>query len=69
MKNIDYKNESFEGKCLENMWNYQQVKKVKKNSLLQLEKDLMELKDRELEDRKKESKREIEELFHKSKDD
>ena len=29
----------------------------------------MELKDRELEDRKKESKREIEELFHKSKDD
>ena len=52
MENIDSKNESFEGKCLENMWNYQQVKKVKKNSLLELEKDLMELKDKKLEDKK-----------------
>ena len=52
MENIDYKNESFEGKCLGSMWNYQQVKKVKKNSLLELEKDLMELKDRKLEDKK-----------------
>ena len=52
MENIDYKNESFEGKCLENMLNYKLLKKVKKNSLLELEKDLMELKDKKLEDKK-----------------
>ena len=44
-----------------------------KNSLLELEKDFMELTDRELKDRKEKIKREIEELLHKpiyvSKDD
>ena len=36
-----------------------------KNSLLELEKDFMELKDRELKDREVKIKREIEELFFK----
>ena len=36
-----------------------------KNSLLELEKDFMELTDRELKDRKEKIKREIEELLHK----
>ena len=36
-----------------------------KNSLLELEKDIMKLKDRELKDRKEKIKREIEELFYK----
>ena len=36
-----------------------------KNSLLELEKDFIELKDRELKDREVKSKREIEELFFK----
>ena len=34
-----------------------------KNSLLELKKDIMKLKDRELKDRKEKIKREIEELF------
>ena len=36
-----------------------------KNSLLKLEKDFIELKDRELKDREVKTKREIEELFFK----
>ena len=48
-------------------------KKQIKNSLLELEKDFMELKDRELKDREEKIKREIEELSYKpiivSKDD
>ena len=44
-----------------------------KNSILELEKDFKELKDRELKDREEKIKREIEELFYKpiivSKDD
>ena len=53
------------------MRNYQSLKV--KNSLLELEKDLMELRDRELKDRKEKNKREMGELFPKpilvSKDD
>ena len=53
------------------MRNYQSLKV--KNSLLELEKDLIELRDRELKDRKEKNKREMGELFPKpilvSKDD
>ena len=53
------------------MRNYQSLKV--KNSLLELEKDLIELRDRELKDRKEKNKREMGELFSKpilvSKDD
>ena len=63
MENLGYKNENSEGKYLENMRNYQLLKV--KNSLLELKKDFMELKDRELKDRKEKCKTEIKELFHK----
>ena len=53
------------------MRNYQSL--MVKNSLLELEKDLIELRDRELKDRKEKNKREMGELFPKpilvSKDD
>ena len=42
MENLGYKNENIEGKCLENMYHH----------LLELEKDLMELSDRELKESK-----------------
>ena len=45
------------------MQNYQFLKV--KNSLLELEKAFMELKDGESEDRKEKIKRRIEEIFHK----
>ena len=53
MKNQDYQNENIERKYLENIWNnpFLQVK----NSLLELGKDFMELKDR-----KEKIKKEIE---------
>ena len=66
MENPSYKNENIEIKSLNNM------RKVI-NSLLEIEKDFIELNDRELKDREVKIKREIEELFFKpiivSKDD
>ena len=44
MKNEDYQNENIERKYLENIWNNQFLQV--KNSLLELGKDFMELKDR-----------------------
>ena len=71
MEILDYKNEDIERKYLKNMQRKQFLKV--KNSLLNLEKDFMELKDRELKDREEKIKREIEEFFHRpimvSKDD
>ena len=63
MENPNYKNENIEKKYLNNM-RKNQFLKIKKN-LLELEKDLMELKDRELKDREMKTKREKEELFFK----
>ena len=63
MENRDNKNKSNEKKYLENMQNNQFLKV--KNSLLELEKDFMELKDRELKDRKEKIKSKIEDLLHK----
>ena len=57
MDNLDYKNENIERKYLENMRNNQFLKV--KNSLLELEKDFTEWKDRELKDREEKIKREI----------
>ena len=66
MENLDYKNENVERKYLKNIQNNQFLKV--KNSLLELEKYFMELKDRQ-----EKIKREVEELFFKliimSKDD
>ena len=71
MENLDYKNENVERKYLKNIQNNQFLKV--KNSLLELEKYFMELKDIELKDRQEKIKREVEELFFKliimSKDD
>ena len=71
MENLNYNNENIERKYLKNI-QYNHVLKVK-YSLLELEKDFMELKDRELKDREEKIKREIEKLFCKpiimSKDD
>ena len=71
MENLDYKNENVERKYLKNIQNNQFLKV--KNSLLELEKYFMELKDIELKDRQEKNKREVEELFFKliimSKDD
>ena len=63
MENRDNKNKSNEKKYLENMQNNQFLKV--KNNLLELEKDFMELKDRELKDRKEKIKSKIEDLLHK----
>ena len=63
MENPNYKNENIEKIHLNNMQKNQFLK-IKKN-LLELEKDLMELKDRELKDREMKTKREKEELFFK----
>ena len=64
-------NEKTEKVTQKNMQNYQFLKV--KNSLLELEKAFMELKDGESKDRKEKIKRRIEEIFHKpnilSKDD
>ena len=61
MENLYYKNENIDGKYVDNMWNYQFLK-VKS---LELDKDIMELKNKELKDRKERIKWEIEELIHK----
>ena len=64
MENLNYKKEDIEKKYLNNMQeNY--FLKVK-DSLLELEKDVIELKDRELKDRKVKIEREIEEIFLKT---
>ena len=63
MENPSYKSENVEKKYLNNMWKNQFLKV--KNSILELEKDFTELKDRVLKDREVKNKREIEELFFK----
>ena len=60
MENLDYNNENTERKYL----GKNQFFKLK-HSLSDLEKDFMELKDRELKDREEKIKREIKELFYK----
>ena len=72
MKNQDYQDENIERRYLrENMQNYQFLKV--KNSLLEFEKDFIQLKDRKSKIRKEKLKRDIKGLFHKplivSKDD
>ena len=62
MKNLDYKNENIERKFLEYMQNNQFLKV--KNSLLELEKDFMELKDRKMKDREEKIKRGVDKLFY-----
>ena len=61
MENLKYKNENIERKYFKNI-RINQFLKIK-NSLLELENDFIELKDRELRDREVKIKREIEELF------
>ena len=61
MENLNYKNENIERKYLKNKRKNQFLKV--NNSLLELEKDFIELKDRSLKDRVVKFKREIEELF------
>ena len=61
MENLKYKNENIERKYLKNI-RINQFLKIK-NSLLELENDFIELKDRELKDREVKIKREIEELY------
>ena len=63
MEDLNSRNEYIERKCLKNL-RKNQVLKVK-NSLLEFEKDFIELKDRKLKDREVKIKREIEELFFK----
>ena len=62
MENLNYKTENIERQYFKNMWK----KQFLKNSLLELEKDFAELKDRELKDREVKIKREMEEPFFKS---
>ena len=61
MENLNYKNENIERKYLKNKRKNQFLKV--NNSLLELGKDFIELKDRSLKDRVVKIKREIEELF------
>ena len=63
MENPDYKNENIELKYLTEIRENQFLKV--KNSLLELEKGFIELKDKELKDREVKVKREILELFSK----
>ena len=63
MENPNYKNENIERKYLKIMPKNQFLNV--KNSLLELEKDFIELKDIELRDREVKIKREIQELFPK----
>ena len=64
MENPSFKNENIERKSLNNMAKNQFLKV--KNSILELEKDFIELKNRELEDREVKIKRETEELVLKN---
>ena len=61
MKNPNYKNKDIERKYLNNTWKNQFLKI--KNSPLELEKQFIELKDRELKERGVKIERETEELF------
>ena len=61
MENPNYKNENSETKYLNNMRKDQFLKV--KNSLLELEKDFIELKDRKLKDRSKNEKRDRGAIF------
>ena len=63
MENSNYKNENIETKYLNNMRKNPFLKV--KNSIFQLEKHLIELKDRELKDREANIKREIKCYFFK----
>ena len=60
MENLNYENESMERKYLK-MWKNQFLKV--ENSLLEIEKDFIELKDIELKDINVEINRELKELF------
>ena len=64
MENLNYENENIKRKHFKNLRKNQFLKVI--SSLLGLEKDFIELKDRELKDREVKMKREIEELFFKS---
>ena len=64
MENLNYKNENIERKYLKIMQKNQFLKT--KNSLLELEKDFIEFKDRELKNGEAKVEREIEEQFFKS---
>ena len=57
MENLNYKNENIERKYFKNMRKNQFLKV--KNSHLELEKDFIELKDRQLKDREVKVKREL----------
>ena len=63
MENPSYKSKNVVKKYLNNMWKNRFLKV--KNSILELERDFTELKDRVLKDREVKNKREIEELFFK----
>ena len=63
MENLNYKNENNERKNLKNVGKNQFLKV--KNSHLELEKDFIDLIDRESKDREVTIKREIQELFFK----
>ena len=63
MKNPNCKNENIKRKYLKEMWENQFLKV--KNSLLELQKSFIELKDRCLKDRELKIKKEIEELYFK----
>ena len=63
MEKLDYKNENIGREHFKNILKNQFLKV--KNSLLRSEKDFIELKERELKDRKVKIEREIEELFFK----
>ena len=63
MENLNYKNKKLERKHLKNVQK-NQFSNVK-NSLLEGEKDFIELKGRELKNREVKIKREVEELFFK----
>ena len=65
MENPNYKNQNIERKFLKFTSFLNQFLKVK-NSILELEKDFIELKDRDLKDREVKIERKIEEIFFKS---
>ena len=65
MENPNYKNQNIERKFLKSTNFLNQFLKVK-NSILELEKDFIELKDRDLKDREVKIERKIEEIFFKS---
>ena len=65
MEKPNYKNQNIERKFLKFTNFLNQFLKVK-NSILELEKDFIELKDRDLKDREVKIERKIEEIFFKS---